>query len=93
MAGFRCPPRSIKLKHVDLVDGKVYQDACEVKTNFSKSFSTFFFPVGGDVREIVTDWVNCLRRELLWGNDDPLFPTTAIVRVHSLIFSGRDGAI
>ena len=68
----------MKLKHVDLVDGKVYQDAREVKTKFSKSFPTYFFPVGDEVRQIVDDWVNYLRDDRLWGNDDPLFPATAV---------------
>jgi integrase len=70
---------SMKLKHVDLVDGKVYQDAREVNTKYSKSFTTFFFPVGDDILETVTGWIHHLRRELLWGNDDPLFPVTATV--------------
>ncbi len=38
---------SIKLKHVDLIAGCVNQDAREVKTKFSKTFNTFFFPVAG----------------------------------------------
>ena len=50
-----------------------------VKPAFSKTFTTFFFPVGDDIRQIVTEWVNHLRRDLLWGNDDPLFPATAMV--------------
>jgi integrase len=70
---------SMKLKHVDLKVGSVYQDAREVKTKFSKSFTTYFFPVGDWVRDIVTDWVRFLREEKLWGNDDPLFPATRIV--------------
>ncbi len=69
---------SLKLKHVSLVDGKVYQDAREVNTKFSKSFPTYFFPVGDEVRQIVDDWVNYLRDDKLWGNDDPLFPATAV---------------
>lgn len=69
---------SIKLKHVDIVEGSVYQDAREVRTKFSKSFTTYFFPVGDEVRAIVVDWVNYLRKENLWGNDDPLFPATAM---------------
>jgi hypothetical protein len=51
----------------------------EVKTKFSKSFTTWFFPVGDDIHQIVVDWVNYLRREKLWGRDDPLFPATKIV--------------
>ena len=69
---------SMKLKHVDLVAGSVFQDAREVKTKFSKTFTTYFFPVGPEVRQIVDDWVQHLRRELLWGHDDPLFPATRV---------------
>jgi len=69
---------SMKLKHIDLVEGKVHQDAREVATKFSKTFTTFLFPVGDDIPQIVTDWVNHLRGHLLWGNDDPLFPATSM---------------
>jgi len=67
---------SMKLKHVDLSAGSVFQDAREVKTKFSKTFTTYFFPVGDDVRHIIEAWVKHLRKEKLWGNDDPLFPST-----------------
>ena len=69
---------SMKLKHIDLIAGKVEQDAREVKTKFSKTFTTFFFPVGVESREIVADWVTYLCKEKLWGNDDPLFPATLV---------------
>ncbi len=69
---------SMKLKHVDLIAGYVNQDAREVKTKFSKTFNTFFFPVGGEIYEIVAEWISYLRNEKLWGNDDPLFPLTRI---------------
>jgi hypothetical protein len=65
-------------KHVDLITNSVNQDAREVKTKFSKTFNTFFFPVGEEVREIVVAWVSYLQDEKLWGNDDPLFPATRI---------------
>ncbi len=69
---------SMKLKHVDLNADCVRQDAREVKTKFSKTFTTFFFPVGEDIREIVAEWVHYLHEEKLWGNDDPIFPKTRI---------------
>lgn len=69
---------SLKIKHVDLSASCVYQDAREVRTKFSKTFTTYFFPVGDDIREIVRDWVKYLREEKFWGNDDPLFPSTRI---------------
>jgi integrase len=69
---------SMMLKHVDLKEGCVHQDAREVKTKFSKTFTTYFFPVGDGIRDIVAEWVRYLREVKLWGNDDPLFPATHI---------------
>ena len=67
---------SLKLKHIDIKAGTVYQDAREVNTKFSKSFTTSFFPVGDDVRDIVVQWVEYLGSDLLMGSDAPLFPKT-----------------
>lgn len=69
---------SFRLKHVDLVQGRVDQDARDVRTKASKTFSTWFFPVGGNALEIVADWCQHLRTVLLWGEDDPLFPATQV---------------
>jgi integrase len=69
---------SLKLKHVDMIQRRVFQDAREVKTKRSKTFYTYFFPVGEEVLEIVAEWVEYLRNEKLWGNDDPLFPSTRV---------------
>ncbi len=70
---------SLKLKHIDIDQGRVDQDARQVNTKFSKTFTTWFFPVGDDILQVVIDWVNYLRQEELWGGDDPLFPATKIV--------------
>lgn len=70
---------SMKLKHVDLEAGRVFQDAREVKTKFSKTITTYFFPVGEKVLGYLTDWVNYLRNERQWGDDFPLFPATHMV--------------
>jgi integrase/recombinase XerD len=70
---------SMRLKHIDLIAGKVNQDAREVRTKFSKTFPTYFLPIGGDIRAIFEEWVKHLQRDLLWGPDDPLFPKTRIV--------------
>lgn len=69
---------SVKLKHIDLMKRCVHQDAREVKTKFSKTFMTYFFPVGDEIEQTVTEWVRFLREEKLFGNDDPLFPATRI---------------
>ena len=69
---------SFKLKHVDLKNWRVHQDARDVRTKFSKTFTTTFFPVGAEVRQIVEEWVDYLTRDKLWGLDDPLFPATQV---------------
>jgi len=67
---------SIKLNHINLITNSLFQDAREVNTKYSKTFTTYFFPVGKEVLQIVVDWVNYLKDEKLYGNDDPLFPKT-----------------
>ena len=49
-----------------------------MNTKNSKSFMTYFFPVGEEVLAIVEDWLKYLKVELLFGNDDPLFPKSLI---------------
>lgn len=71
---------SLKLKHIDLIEGLVEQDAREVKTKASKTITTWFFPVGDEIRQIVVEWVDYLRNERLWGLDDPLFPATDVAQ-------------
>ena len=77
---------SLRLRHIDITEGKIDQDAREVRTKFSKSFVTALFPVGDDIRAVVVDWVNYLRREKLWGLDDPLFPATRVAAGADLRF-------
>ena len=77
---------SMKLKHVDLIENCVNQDAREVNTKFSKTFNTFFFPVGDEIHAIVAEWIAYLRKEKLSGNDDPLFPATRIALGASMQF-------
>jgi integrase/recombinase XerD len=77
---------SLKLKHIDLADGKVIQDAREVKTKFSKTFTTWFFPVGDEVRQIFVDWIVFLKKDLLFGPDDPLFPATRVTLGNDHLF-------
>jgi len=77
---------SMKLKHVDLAGRSVFQDAREVKTKFSKTFTTYFFPVGEEIAAIVVDWVSFLRQQKLWSGEDPLFPATAIASDENQLF-------
>src|SRR5271157_4708878 len=54
---------SFKLKHIDLEHELLEQDARDVQTKRAKTFSTWFFPVGDSIKEIVVDWVRFLRQE------------------------------
>jgi site-specific recombinase XerD len=69
---------SLKLKHVNLQKKEVVQDAREVRTKFSKTFTTWFFPVGEDIEQIIGEWVEHLRRNMQFGDGDPLFPATRV---------------
>jgi integrase/recombinase XerD len=69
---------SFRLKHIDVEQGLVQQDAREVNTKRAKTFPTWFFPVGDDIRQIVVDWIAFLRVEKGFGPDDPLFPKTKV---------------
>ncbi len=70
---------SMKLQHIDFAQDCVHQDARQVNTKFRKTFTTFFLPVGIEVRGIVEEWVQYLQKEKLLGNDDPLFPATRVI--------------
>jgi len=65
---------SLRLKHVDLLGRCVYQDARDVKTKFSKTFTTWFFPVDPVYLQFFRDWVHYLRTDQLFGHVDALFP-------------------
>jgi len=67
---------TLKIKHISVERGYVFQDPRQVATKFSKPIETFFFPVGDDIAAIVRDWVNYLTKEKLFGSEDPLFPKT-----------------
>lgn len=77
---------SFKLKHMDLESRCVVQDAREVRTKFSKTFTTWFFPVGDEIQSLVVDWIDELRRDQLWGPDDPLFPATKVAMGEERLF-------
>lgn len=69
---------SIKIKHINLHEESLFQDAREVNTKFSKTFITYFFPVGELPLSIIKIWIDYLTKELLFSPDDPLFPKTKI---------------
>src|SRR3954468_4699433 len=79
---------SLKLKHISIERGHVFQDPREVNTKFSKAIETFFYPVGEDVEQIANRWVRYLT-EKLYGPSDPLFPKTLVGPDHEGSFAVR----
>jgi hypothetical protein len=77
---------SFKLKHVDVENELIEQDAREVRTKRAKTFTTWFFPVGDDIREIFVEWVAFLREQRGFGPDDPLFPKAKVAPGDDLEF-------
>lgn len=65
---------SLRLKHINLVDGFVFQDGREVRTKAGKSIKTWFFPMNPDYLECFTAWVSYLRNDKMFGPEDALFP-------------------
>jgi integrase len=69
---------TVPLKHIDLDARTIFQDAREVRTKARKTFTSCFMPVGDEIREIVEDYVSFLRTQRGFGDNDPLFPKTAM---------------
>lgn len=65
---------SLRLKHIDMFNGRVFQDAREVNTKFSKTIDTTFFPVDPAYLECFTQWMIFLREVKFFGVADALFP-------------------
>jgi integrase len=69
---------TLKLKHFDEARRVVLQDPKEVSTKFSKRIDTFLLPLNETFESIFLAWVADLRNTELFGNNDPLFPKTAL---------------
>jgi integrase len=86
---------SLKLKHVNLDLGHVFQDAREVKTKAAKTITCQFFPVDACYRDCFAAWVHYLRDINLFGPEDALFPKAKVAVVPGQGFTNqglsRDG--
>lgn len=67
---------SLRLKHVNIDEGFIDQDAREVNTKFAKTFVTYLMPVSEAAEAAVRAWVDELRADPTRGPDSPLFPAT-----------------
>ncbi len=69
---------SLRLKHINLHDGYVFQDGREVDTKNSKTIDTWFFPVDPAYRRYFEDWVHYLSDVKFFGPEDALFPKARV---------------
>jgi len=67
---------SLRLKHIDVNREMIFQHAPEVRTKASKSFDTWFFPVGSELKNIIVEWTKELTIVNKFEPNDPLFPAT-----------------
>jgi len=65
---------SLRLKHINLVDGLVFQDGRDVNTKAGKTITSWFFPMHPDYLDCFTTWVSFLRDDKFFGPEDALFP-------------------
>lgn len=71
---------SIRLKHVNLFEGRILQDGRDMKTKNAKTIETWFFPVESEYLDCFTSWIGRLRSELLFGPEDAVFPKLEMER-------------
>ena len=76
----------LKLRHINLEDRLLMQDPRDMRTKFGKRIPTWFLPVGEEIETILADYVRFLTKDMLWGPDDPLFPSTKVERNPDGIF-------
>ncbi len=69
---------SLKLKHVNVALGHVFQDAREVNTKAAKTIMCQFFPVDTAYRDCFSAWVTYLREVKRFGPEDALFPKARV---------------
>ena len=69
---------TLRLGDVDLANACVNFDGLKVNTKNGKTFTTGFFPIGGQAEQIVRDWIKELRTDQMFSDADPLFPKTKV---------------
>jgi integrase len=70
---------SLRVKHVDLKEKSVTQNPREVATKFGKSIDSFFAKGFEEAKQALAIWLKHLDEVELYGPDDPLFPSTALL--------------
>jgi integrase/recombinase XerD len=65
----------------------IQQDARDVRTKRAKTFTSWFFPIGDDIRQVFVDWVHHLRERKGFGPENPFFAKTKVARGADLKFA------
>ena len=70
---------SLLLKHINLVDGFVYQDGRKVDIKAKKTIMIYFFPMHSDYLAYFTEWLTYLRDERFVSAEDALDSCSLII--------------
>jgi len=81
---------SLRIGDLDLDRNYLFQDANHVNTKGSRSHKTDFWKLRPEIKQILVDWVEMLRREYGFRDEDPLFPRIQITSNEFLQFE-KDG--
>ncbi|MBN8827131.1 MAG: tyrosine-type recombinase/integrase [Sphingobacteriia bacterium] len=69
---------SLRIGDVNFARGYIFQDSTHVKTKFSSSNKTNLLQFKPRIKQILVEWVELLRSEYGFSNDDPLFPRISV---------------
>jgi len=69
---------TLRVKHINMSDGRVFMDAREVETKAAKTINTWFYPVDPVYSAHFKGWMAYLTDVELFGPEDPLFPKPRI---------------
>jgi len=81
---------SLKIGDLDLDKNYLFQDANHVDTKGSRSHKTDFWKLKPEIKQILIEWVDALKKEHDFKDEDPLFPKIQITSNELLQFE-KDG--
>lgn len=81
--------RTLRIKHFDTARRLVHQNPTEVGTKFRREIFSFILDVDKEFEDAIFDWVNKLRTDLGFGDEDPLFPRTELSQAQGKAFGER----
>jgi integrase len=83
---------SLQIRHFDISNRLILQNAKDVRAKGGKSLDIFWFPIQAVFEETVINWVQTLRR-LGFGEEDALFPDTKFLKFRLGLATANKGVV